>query len=78
MIWYLIKYFRINYCGICLINITAAFRRLLTAMGGHHLILILAYNCVSCVDKHFLFQNMEISSWKMIFCIKKYQSHQPK
>jgi hypothetical protein len=43
-------------------------------MGGNHLILILAYNWLHYADKNFLFQNMEISSQKMIFYTKKYQS----
>jgi hypothetical protein len=38
---------------------------------GHHLILILACNWLHYVDKNFVFQNMEISSHKMVFYIKK-------
>jgi cbb3-type cytochrome oxidase subunit 1 len=45
-----------------------------TTMGGNHLILILACNWLHYADKNFLFQNMEISSQKMIFYTKKYQS----
>jgi hypothetical protein len=41
---------------------------------GHHLILILASNRLYYVTKNFVFQNMDISSQKMVFYTKKNQS----
>ena len=40
-------------------------------MGGRHLILILACNWSHYIDKNVLFQNMEMSSTKMILIPRK-------
>jgi hypothetical protein len=47
-----------------------------TAMGGQHLILILACNWLPCVDKNVLFENMEMSSTKMILMPRNDSSKQ--